>query len=72
MVATLSPRRLELVRLVRGRPNLTIAALARELGRDYKRVHGDVKALASAGLIGQTKIGLRAPYAGVVAEQSFA
>jgi predicted transcriptional regulator len=34
----------------------------RALGRDYKRVHADVEALAAAGLIDRTSAGLRADY----------
>ena len=71
LLATLSPKRIELVRFVRRRPNLTIAAIARELGRDYKRVHGDVRALALAGLLEEGETGLRAPFAGVDAQLSF-
>jgi predicted transcriptional regulator len=71
LLTTLSPKRIELVRFVRRRPNLSIAALARELGRDYKRVHGDVRALEMAGLLEEDEIGLRAPFAGVDAQLSF-
>jgi predicted transcriptional regulator len=71
LLATLSPKRIELVRFVRRRPNLSIAAVARELGRDYKRVHGDVRALEMAGLLEESEAGLRAPYAGVDAQLSF-
>jgi len=71
LLATLSPKRVELVRLVRRRPNLSIAAVARTLGRDYKRVHGDVRALESAGLLEHDVSGLRAPFAGVDAQLSF-
>ncbi|MBM3536068.1 MAG: hypothetical protein FJX60_23910 [Alphaproteobacteria bacterium] len=71
LLATLSPKRIELVRYIRRRPNLSIAAVARELGRDYKRVHGDVRALEAAGLLEESGKGLRAPYAGVDAELSF-
>jgi predicted transcriptional regulator len=71
LLATLSPKRLELVRFVRRRPNLSIAAVARALGRDYKRVHGDVRALESAGLLEKGETGLRAPFAGVDARLSF-
>jgi predicted transcriptional regulator len=71
LLATLSPKRIELVRFVRRRPNLSIAALARGLGRDYKRVHGDVRALEAAGLIENGEKGLRAPFAGVDARLSF-
>jgi len=71
LLATLSPKRIELVRFVRSHPNLSIAAVARELGRDYKRVHGDVRALEMAGLLEENESGLRAPFAGAEAELSF-
>jgi len=71
LLATLSPKRIELIRLVRRRPHLSIAALARELGRDYKRVHGDVRALEMAGLLEEDETGLRAPFAGADAHLSF-
>jgi len=71
LLATLSPKRIELVRFVRRRPNLSITAVARELGRDYKRVHCDVRALEMAGLLEQDERGLRAPFAGVDAQLSF-
>ncbi len=71
LLTTLSPKRIELVRLVRRRPNLSIAAVARELGRDYKRVHGDVRALEAAGLLEEDAAGLQAPFAGVDARLSF-
>lgn len=71
LLSTLSPKRIELVRFVRRRPNLSIAAIARELRRDYKRVHGDVRALETAGLLEEGEAGLRAPFAGVDAHLSF-
>ena len=71
LLATLSPKRIELIRFVRQRPSLSIAALARALGRDYKRVHGDVRALEAAGLLEEDAAGWRAPFAGVDAQLSF-
>jgi predicted transcriptional regulator len=71
LLATLSPKRIEVVRFVRRRPNLSIAAVARGLGRDYKRVHGDIRALEAAGLLEEGENGLRAPFAGVEAQLSF-
>jgi predicted transcriptional regulator len=58
----LTPRRLELLRHLRRHAVPSIAELARALGRDYKRVHADVEALAAAGLIDRTPAGLRADY----------
>jgi hypothetical protein len=46
-------------------------ALARELGRDYKRVHRDVRALEFAGLLEEDDTGLHAPFVGVDAQLSF-
>lgn len=62
LVGVLTPRRLELLRHLRRHPAASIAALARALGRDYKRVHADVKVLAAAGLIDRTPAGLRTDY----------
>jgi predicted transcriptional regulator len=60
---TLSGKRLELLRHVHARPAASIAALARALGRDYKRVHEDVEVLSAAGLLDRTdKGGVRAAY----------
>jgi predicted transcriptional regulator len=62
LTRVLTPRRLELLRHLRRHPAVSIAALARALGRDYKRVHADVEALAAASLIDRTPAGLRADY----------
>lgn len=51
MLATLSPRRLELLRHVRAHGAASVRELATELGRDYKNVHQDVAALAATGLL---------------------
>jgi predicted transcriptional regulator len=62
LAKVLTGKRLELLRHLRRRPVASIAELARVLGRDYKRVHADVEALAAAGLIDRTPAGLRADY----------
>jgi predicted transcriptional regulator len=62
MLTTLSPKRLELLRYVHQHPAPTIAALAKAIGRGYKRVHDDVSALAHAGLIVRDENGIRSPY----------
>ena len=59
----LTSKRLELLRHLRRQPAASIAALARTLGRDYKRVHEDVEALAAAGLLTRDEFGLRTGYA---------
>lgn len=70
MVSTLSPKRLALLRHVRQHPAENIAALAKSLGRDYKRVHEDVAALVHAGLLERDAQGIRAPYDSVHTEVS--
>jgi len=62
MVRTLSPKRLALLRHVHQHPSKNVRALARALGRDYRRVHEDVAALQSAGLLDRDKDGVRAEY----------
>ena len=62
MVRVLSPKRLELLRHVHRDPAKNISALAQALGRNYRRVHEDVEALAAAGLLDRDKDGLRADY----------
>ena len=47
----LTPKRLQLLRVIRqGRPD-SIYQLARLVGRDFKNVHADVRALATYGLV---------------------
>ena len=70
MMATLSPKRLELLKQVHRNPANSVSELAQTLGRDYKRVHGDVAALTHAGLIVRDENGIRAPYNSVQATVS--
>jgi predicted transcriptional regulator len=62
LARVLTPKRVELLRHLRRHEVASVAALARALGRDYKRVHADVDALAAAGLLDRTPAGLRADY----------
>lgn len=63
LARVLTPKRLELLRHIHQSPAASVAALARAIGRDYKRVHEDVEALAEAGLIDRNgATGLSAPY----------
>jgi len=52
----------QMLRRVAFRPGDQVAALARDLGRDYRRVHDDVALLIGAGLIGRTAEGPHADY----------
>jgi predicted transcriptional regulator len=58
----MTTKRFELLRHLHRQPAASVAALARNLGRDYKRVHEDVEALAAAGLIERDDAGLHADY----------
>jgi predicted transcriptional regulator len=62
MLATLSPRRLELLRHVRKHGAAHVRELATALGRDYKNVHQDVAALEAVGLLVRDERGLAAPW----------
>lgn len=62
MQATLTPRRLELLRHVRQHGAESIRALSVALGRDFKNVHGDVAALEAAGLLVRDGLKLTAPF----------
>jgi predicted transcriptional regulator len=60
----LTPKRLELLRHLHRNPAASINALAKTVGRDYRRVHEDVEALADAGLVNREDggTGLSMPY----------
>jgi predicted transcriptional regulator len=58
----LTGKRLELLRHLRRHPAGSIAALARALRRDYKRVHEDVETLAASGLLARDELGLHTDY----------
>ncbi|MFO7484126.1 hypothetical protein [Oceanibaculum nanhaiense] len=59
----MTAKRMELLRHLHRNPAVSVAALARSLGRDYKRVHEDVESLSAAGLIERDAAGLHAEYA---------
>lgn len=60
--STMTGKRLELLRYLHKNPQASVAALARSLGRDYRRVHEDVEILGRAGLVEQDETGLHAGY----------
>jgi predicted transcriptional regulator len=62
MLATLSPKRLDLLRHVRRQGPASIKAIAEGLGRDYKNVHADVQALLAAGLLEKDGARIVAPW----------
>jgi len=62
LAAVMTDRRYEMLRYLRRHPTPGIRALARALGRDYKRVYAGVRALAAVGLIESVDGLLRADY----------
>ena len=68
MMSALTPRRLELLRHLHRHKANSIRALAAALGRDYKRVHEDVKTLETSGLVVREEDGFSAPWAALAAE----
>ncbi len=68
LASVMTTKRFELVRHLKHHPEASIAALARSLKRDYKRVHEDVEALAAAGLVERSARGLRSDYSEIRAQ----
>lgn len=62
LASVMSPKRFAMIRHLHRMPERSVAALARSLGRDYKRVHEDVEALVAAGLVERSDEGLSAGY----------
>jgi predicted transcriptional regulator len=62
LASHMTDKRYELLRRLLHQPAESIRALARDLGRDFKRVHEDVKALEEVGLIEREDGLLRADY----------
>ena len=61
LAGVMTKKRYELLRHLHHHPAVSIAALARAIGRDYKRVHEDVEVLAELGLIERAH-GVSAPF----------
>lgn len=73
LLKILTPRRLELLKVLHEGGPESVRALARKLARDYKNVYNDVKALERVGLIERTADErLSAPWEKVVAEINLA
>lgn len=51
LASVLSGERYRLLRHLHAHPEPSVSALARALGRQYRRVHADVAALEGAGLV---------------------
>jgi predicted transcriptional regulator len=62
LARVLTGKRMELLSYVRRHRVASVRALAKALKRDYSNVHADVQALAGAGLLENSRKGVRADY----------
>ena len=63
LLSILTPHRLEVLRTLRKQGLSSVNALSKNLRRDYKNVHADVRALENAGLLVRTEEGaLQVPW----------
>jgi predicted transcriptional regulator len=68
LLSTLTPRRLDLLRVLHDKGNMSIRALATTLKRDYKNVYQDTKILENIGLAVKTGSLFSVPWESIVAE----
>ena len=57
LLSVLTPRRLEVLQTLRQQSLSSVRALSKNLERDYKNVHADVRALEDVGLLVRTEKG---------------
>jgi len=62
LASVMTDKRYELLRHLHRHPAASIRALARDVGRDFKRVHEDVTALETVGLVEREGNQIRADY----------
>ena len=68
LASVLTGERYRLLRHVHAHPEPSVSALARSLGRQYRRVHADVAALEDAGLLDRSDGQVRASVDKITAE----
>lgn len=62
MHKVLTPKRLEIVKVMTGQGPLTMREVARRVGRDFKAVHADLDTLMNSGVIDRADGGVVFPY----------
>jgi predicted transcriptional regulator len=62
MHGILTPKRLEIVKVMTGQGPLTMREVARRVGRDFKAVHADLETLLNSGVIDRSNGGVILPY----------
>ncbi len=68
LAGIMTGERYRLLRHVHAHPEPSVSALARALGRQYRRVHADVTALEQAGLLNRSSGAVRASVDRITAE----
>lgn len=68
LAAVMTGERYRLLRHLHAHPEPSVSALARALGRQYRRVHADVAALENAGLVAREPGTVRATADAIRAE----
>ncbi len=68
LASVMTGERYRLMRHVHAHPEPSVSALARALGRQYRRVHADVSALEAAGLLDRSHGDVRATVDKITAE----
>jgi predicted transcriptional regulator len=68
LASVLTGERYRLLRHVHAHPEPSVSALARALGRQYRRVHADVAALEEAGLLDRSEGDVRTKVDRITAE----
>ena len=73
MLKVLTPRRLEVLKVVHQIGPVSVRAVAKRMKRDYKNVHHDLQVLERAGLVMRSPDGrLSAPWNKIIAEIALA
>lgn len=62
MHRVLTPKRLEIMKVMTGQGPLTKREVARRVGRDFKAVHADLETLLNSGVIDRSDEGVVFPY----------
>jgi predicted transcriptional regulator len=73
LLRALTPRRLEALKTVHDNGPMSVRALAKALGRDYKNVHKDMQEMEKIGIVVRDKEGLLSvPWQSIIAELALA
>lgn len=57
LLAELPPKRLQVLRLLKSAGPMSVYALAKQMGRNYSNVHGDIQRLLALGLVEKNAAG---------------